>query len=234
MAADIGISTAATASRGALWVADNPRQTTWVSVALTGWGESTAYMICEMDNVPSTFNAVSLDFTKTVNSTAFTTSLSLAATASTTDIVFGLVTTGGAGGGLTVPSSWTGISSVGGVTPIDSTTYAMWIPTQSAGVIPTFNPTWNNSVPSTGIIVGLKQTAPAPVQSNPNMPNVVVEAAFGANPGNWTQSVDYTWDIQGLTWTDISSRCFGKGDEATITVKRGRQYELSQEETGGN
>ena len=80
--------------------------------------------------------------------------------------------------------------------------------------------------------MGLKQTAAAPVQSNPNMPNVVVEAAFGANPGNWTQSVDYTWDIQGLTWTDISSRCFGKGDEATITVKRGRQYELSQEETG--
>lgn len=228
----VGISTMATSSRGALWVADNPRQTSWVSVALTGWSQSTAYMICELDNIPSTLNAVSLDFTKTVNSTAFTSSLSLAATASTTDIVLGLVTTGGSGGSLTVPSSWFGISSVGGVTPVDTTTYAMWIPSQSAGAIPVFNPTWANTVPSTGIIVGLKQTAAAPVQTNPTMPNVVVEAAFGATPGDWTQSVDYTWDVQGLTWTDISSRCFSKGDEATITVKRGRQYELSEEETG--
>lgn len=228
----VGISTVSTQSRGALWVADNPRQVNWVSVGLTGWGQSTAYMICELDNIPSTMNAVSLDFVETVNSTAFTTTMTLNATATTTDIVLGLVTAGGQSGALTVPSSWTGISSVGGVTAVDATTYAMWIPSQSAGAIPAFNPTWANSVPSAGIIVGIKQTSTAPAQSNANMPAVQVEAAFGATPGDWTQSVDYTWDVTGLTWTDISSRCFGKGDDASITIKRGRQYELSQEETG--
>lgn len=228
----VGISTAATASRGAVWVADNPRQTSWVSVALTGWGESTSYMIMELDNLPGTLGAVSLDFVKTVNSTAFTTSLSLAATATTTDIVLGLVTTGGAGSSLTVPTSWTGISAVGGFTPVDATTYAMWIPSQSAGAIPVFNPSWANSVPSAGIVVGLKQAASGPAQTNPNMPAVQVEAAFGATPGDWTQSVDYTYSVEGFTWTDISSRSFSKGNDATITVKRGRQYELSQEETG--
>lgn len=228
----VGISTVSTASRGALWVCDNPRQTSWVSVALTGWGQSTSYMICELDNVPSSLGAVSLDFVKTVNSTAFTTTQTLSATANTTDIVLGLTTTGGNGGSLTVPTGWSGISSVGGVTAVDATTYAMWIPTQTAGAVPTFNPTWSNSVPSSMIVVGIKQTNAAPVQPNPNMPNVVVEAAFGATPGDWTQSVDYTWDVQGLTWTDISNRVFSKGDDAVITVKRGRQYELSQEETG--
>lgn len=227
----IGISTMSTSARGAIWIADNPRQTTWVSVALTGWAYSTSYMIMEMDNVPTSMKSVALDFVKTTNNTAFTTALTtLSGTPSTTDIVFGLVANGGASGALNVPSGWTGISSVGGGLPAEATTYAMWIPSTASTV--TFNPTWANSVPSSGIIVGLKQSSTIPTQSNPNMPNVVVEAAFGATPGDYTQSVDYTFDITGLTWTDISSRVFSKGDEASIQVKRGRQYENSQEETG--
>src|ERR1700691_5276646 len=62
----IGISTVSTSSRGAIWVADNPRQTSWVSVALTGWGFSTSYAICEMDSVPTKMNAISIDFVKTI------------------------------------------------------------------------------------------------------------------------------------------------------------------------
>jgi hypothetical protein len=227
----IGISTMATSSRGAIWIADNPRQVEWVSVAVTGWANSTAYVIGELDGVPTTMQAVSIDFVNTTNSTAFTTSLSLSGSASTTDVLFGLLTTGGAGGALTVPTGWTGLTSVGGNTATDTTTYAMWVPS-TVGSFSAFNPTWATSVPSSGIIVGLKQTATAPTQTNPNMPNVVIEAAFGAHPGDYTQSVDYTWDVEGITWTDISSRGFGKGDDANSTVKRGRQYELSQEETG--
>jgi hypothetical protein len=233
----VGISTVSTSSRGAIWVADNPRQTQWVSVALTGWASSTAYAICEMDGIPITLGAVSLDFVKTLNQTAFSTSLTIAATATTTDTVFGLVTTGGNCGSFTVPTGWTAINIppaglAGGATALDATTAAMWIPTQNSGALPSFAPTWANSVPSTGIVVGLKQTAAIPVQTNANFPNVVVEAAFGATPGDFTQSVDYTWDNTGLTWTDISSRSFSKGDDATIRVSMGRQYESSQEETG--
>jgi hypothetical protein len=229
----IGISTVCTQTRGALWIADNPRQVSWVSVALTGWGNSTAYQIMEMDNTPGSMGAISLDFVNTVNNTAFTTGLTLNGSASTSDIVFGLVTTGGNGGALTVPTGWTGIGSsfAGGNFATDATTYAMWIP-GTVGTLPAFSPTWANSVPSTGIIVGLKETSTAPTQTNPNMPNITVEAAFGADPGDYTQSVDYTWDVTGLTWTDISSRAFSKGEEGQAKTKRGRQYELSQEETG--
>ena len=227
----IGISTVCTQTRGALWIADNPRQVSWVSVALTGWGNSTAYQIMEMDGIPTSMGAIALDFVHTVNNTAFTKTLTLNGSASTSDIVFGLVTTGGNGGLFTVPTGWTGISSVGGNTVTDTTTYSTWIP-GATGALPVFNPTWANSVPSTGIIVGLKETSTAPTQSNPNMPVVTVEAAFGAVPGDYTQSVDYTWDVQGLTWTDISARAFSKGEEGSIKTKRGRQYELSQEEAG--
>ncbi len=227
----IGISTMATASRGAVWIADNPRQTQWVSVSVTGWANSTTYVIGELDGVPSTMQAVSLDFVSTVNSTSFTTSLSLTGSASTTDVLLGLVTTGGAGGALTVPTGWTGLTAASSGLSNGASTYAMWVPS-TVGSFAAFNPSWASSVPSAGIIVGLKQTSTAPTQTNPNMPNVVIEAAFGAHPGDYTQSVDYTWDVSGLTWTDISSRGFGRGDDAGITVKRGRQYELSQEETG--
>jgi hypothetical protein len=227
----IGISTAATAARGALWIADNPRQVKWVSVALTGWANSTAYAIGELDGIPSSMQAVSLDFVETVNSTAFTTSLTLNGSATTSDILFGLVTTGGAGGALNVPAGWTGLTAVTSGLANGATTYAMWVP-GTVGSFSSFNPSWANSVPSAGIIVGLKETSTIPTQTNPNMPNVVVEAAFGAHPGDFTQSVDYTWSVEGITWTDLSARGFGKGDDGSITAKRGRQYELSQEETG--
>jgi hypothetical protein len=229
----IGISTVCTQTRGALWIADNPRQVEWVSVALTGWGEATAYQIMEMDSVPTSMGSISLDFVKTINSTAFSNTLTLNGTASTTDIVFGLVTTGGNGGALTVPTGWTGIGSsyAGGNFAADATTYAMWIP-GTTGTLPAFTPHWANSVPSTGIIVGLKETAASVTMTNANMPAVTVEAAFGATPGDYTQSVDYTYDITGLTWTDITKRAFSKGDDGNIKTKRGRQYELNQEETG--
>jgi Putative Ig domain len=226
----LGISTMSTSARAAIWMADNPRQTQWVSVALTGWAYSTSYMIMELNNMSPSTGAVALDFVKTINNTSPTTTLTISATPSTTDIVLGCVANGGASGAFTVPSGWTGLAAVGGSLPAETTTYATWIPNTASTV--TFNPTWANSTPTSAVVVGLKRTAPAPVQSNPSMPVVVVEAAFGAIPGDWTRSVDYTFDNNGVVWTDISSRCFSKGDDTTINVKRGRQYELSQEETG--
>jgi len=226
----LGISTMSTSARAAIWMADNPRQTEWVSVALTGWGYSTSYMIMELDNMSPAMANVTLDFVKTFNNTSPTTTMTITGVPSTTDVVLGCVANGGASGAFTVPSGWSGLAAVGGALAAETTTYATWIP-QTASTV-TFNPTWANSTPTSGVIVGLKRTAPAPVQSNPNMPVVVVEAAFGATPGDFTNSVDYTYDVNGITWTDISSRCFSKGDDTTISIKRGRQYELSQEETG--
>lgn len=228
----IGISTVNTSSRCAVWIADNPGQVSWVSVALTGWGYSTSYMICEMDNIPSSMASIALDFVSWTINTAPTTTVTLNATATTSDIVLGVVANGGSTSAFNVPASWTGIAGFGGAAPSATTTWGNYIANQAAGAVPAFSPTWTGSAPTSAIIVGLKQTSTAPTQTNPNMPNVVVEAAFGASPGDYTESVDYTYDSTGLVWTDISSRVFSKGDEGKIQVKRGRQYELSQEETG--
>src|SRR6202012_4202480 len=88
------------------------------------------------------------------------------------------------------------------------------------------------SAPAAGCTVGLKLTAAAPTLPNKNFPLMVVEAAFGADPGDWTQSVDYTYSPEGVVWTNITSRCFAKEDDSNVTVSGGRKYELSQEETG--
>lgn len=228
----VGISASSPAARCALWVADNPRQLEWVSVALTGWGYSTGYTIVEIGGIPDSLGAVSLDFVSTTFSTAFTTSLTVpTGTATTSDLVLAVVATGASGGPLTIPTNFTGIAAVGGATQYDVTTYSMINPDMSAGSV-TFAPGWANSAPSSAIVAGLKLSAPAPVQSNPNFPVVSVEAAFGASPGDWTQSVDYTWDITGLEWTDITTYCVGAGEQSRISAKRGRSYELTQEETG--
>jgi hypothetical protein len=228
----VGISHMVSDTRCALWVADNPRQTEYVSVALTAWGYSTAYTIVEFDDVPGTLEAVSLDFVSPTFNTAPTTSMTVpTATATGADVVLAVVATGGPGGGLTIPTGYTGIAASGGQSPLDITTYSMFIPNQAAGSV-TFTPTWANSVPVSGIIAGLKINATAPTQPNPNFPVIQVEAAFGANPGNWTQSVDYTYDVTGIAWTNISQYAIGGHDDSRITTKRGRQYELSQEEAG--
>lgn len=226
-----GITAVDPLARCALWVADNPRQTEWVSVALTGWGYSTAYTIVELDGVPSSLGQISLDFVSPITSDTPVKTLTIPSqTASTSDLVLGVVTTGGPGGPLTVPTGWTGIQAIGGATSGDVTTYSMY--RQSAAGAVTLAPSWANSVPASGVMAGIKITSAAPSQPNPNFPAIRVEAAFGATPGDWTQSVDYTYDVGGLTWTDISQYTTDEEGQSTISVKRGRQYELSQEETG--
>jgi hypothetical protein len=227
-----GITTKSGTSRAAIWVCISPRQVQWISVSVTGWAYSTSYTIVEVDNLPGTCTSVSLDFVQTNHTDSAVTTLTVpSGTATTSDLCLGIISTGGSGGILTLPSGWQGIAAVGGALTHEATTYSMYIPTQAAGTV-AFAPTWGTAQPASGIIVGLKLNAPAPVQPNPNFPKVVVEAAFGAVPGDWTQSVDYTWDVTGLTWTDLSTRVIGDGTQGKIRVTRGRQYELSQEETG--
>ena len=84
----------------------------------------------------------------------------------------------------------------------------------------------------TGVIAGITANAAAPPQEVPDFPLVIVEAAFGASPGDLTKSVEYLVDNEGIYWTDISGRVIGDQAQARITCSRGRQYELSQEEAG--
>lgn len=227
----IGITGQQSGARTAIWIALNAQQVSWISVALTGWAYSTNYVIAEVVT-PSTMHAVSIDFIQTANTNSAVNTLTVpTGTASVTDQCFAVMTTGTNTTNPSSPSSWTNIGTSGGGSAYNSTVNAYFINSQAAGSV-SFAPTWTTAAPAAGIIVGLKATAAAPVQPNPNYPRVVVEAAFGANPGDWTQSVDYTYSSEGITWTDITSRCIGKEGGAVITVARGRQYELTQEETG--
>jgi len=233
----IGITVGSPGSRSAIWCAINARQTTWVSVALTGWSYSTCYVISEVTGMPSGMQNVVIDFVSGTYTASNVTSLTVpSGTATGSDICFGVLGTGYTTGALnSTPAGWTAITTAGGAGTWDATCYAFWIANQGAGTV-AFAPSWSTgaiTAPASGFIVGLKQAAPAPSQGRTTFPFVVVEACFGATPGDWTQSVDYTYSCEGLTWTDLSKRCIGSGESgARITTSRGRQYELTQEETG--
>lgn len=228
----IGLTSGNSGSRSAIWCAINARQTSWVSVALTGWAFSTSYVIAEITGLPSTMQAVSLDFfQKNDTGSAVSTLTVPSGTATTADICFAVLGMGTNTTAVSTPAGWTLIGSTGGSIAFDETCFAYWIANQGAGAV-AFAPTWTTAAPASGFIVGLKQAVPAPIQGRPQFPRVVVEACFGAAPGDWTQSVDYTYAPEGLSWTDITTRCIGSDSQIRISVSRGRQYELSQEETG--
>lgn len=228
----IGITNGTSGSRSAIWAAISARQTTWVSVALTGWAYSTSYVIAEVTGLPTNMQGVAIDFVSGATNTGAVTSLTVpSGTATTSDICFGVLGTGYTTTAASTPAGWTALASAGGSGTYDSTCWAYWIANQGAGTV-SFAPTWTTAAPASGFIVGLKQSNFIPVQKRPTFPFVIVEACFGANPGDWTQSVDYTYSSEGLTWTDISTRCIGNDTESRISISAGRQYELSQEETG--
>ena len=227
----IGITQMQSGARAAIWIALNAQQVSWISVALTGWAYSTSYVIAEVDT-PSTMQMVSIDFIQTANTNNAVSTLTVpSGTATVTDQCFAVMVTGTNTTNPSSPAGWTNIGTAGGASAYDATVNAYFINSQSAGTV-AFGPSWTTAAPAAGIIVGLKATAPAPAQPNPAYPRVVVEAAFGATPGDWTQSVDYTYSIEGLTWTDLSTRCIAGEGKAAIQVSRGREYELNQEETG--
>ena len=71
-----------------------------------------------------------------------------------------------------------------------------------------------------------------PPQANLNFPGVTVEAAFGATPGSIQASVDYLFSSEYTGWTDITKRVIGPAVQGRIKTKRGRAYQLQQQETG--
>lgn len=230
----IGISSSqGYGSRCAIWCCPNAQAVTWLSVALTGWASATAYTIVEITGMPQN---VSIDFSVT-NFNDFATTLAVSGTTgSTIDIGFLLLNsviynnsvTSGPGAGwtaLTVSSS-TGADGTGCVN----------IPYFQTGIAAgtTLSPSFTVGTQAglSAVLCTISATSAPPPQFTSQSPRVVVEAAFGAMPGDYSQSVDYTWTNEYITWTDLSTRAYGQQDSVNITISRGRQYELSQEEAG--
>ena len=163
--------------------------------------------------------------------------LSLIGEATGTDVVFSLLAlpttnslnpsvTSGPAGFTALDTSATGASQGSGIA-----IYPYWRASTLAGGV---TAGYDISVPDVmaSVVAGISASAAPPVQQSQNFPLVITEAAFGAQPGDITKSVDYLADNESIFWTDISTRVIGSGGDARISASRGRQYELSQEEAG--
>jgi len=213
--------------RAALWFCANALQVQrWLSVCPQGYVSSFAFIFAEFSGLPASYWPLA-DFAVT-SSNLSTNSLTTSGTATAADFAFTMSAVGS-----TVPAisqgsgGWTNITttSQGGGNPNGVKLMAQF-GTFSAGSVPS---TWTfTSTPSqaAGLTVGLTQASHLPVQINPNYPRMFVEAALGTSPG------DPTVAILDSQYTDLSAYCIGPAGQASIQTSGGRQYELSQPESG--
>jgi hypothetical protein len=223
-------------SRCAVWACANAAEVTWVSVGLTGFAASLAWTIAEMANMPQD---IGLDFSSGDTTAPLQVdSLTLAGDAAgSSDIVFTMLAlpvstsvnpsvTSGPGGFTALDSVVAGVSGGSGIA-----IYPYWQYGVTEGTVEA-EYSINATDVMAGVVAGVSSDAAGPPQESFSFPLVIVEAAFGASPGDLTKSVDYLVDNEGIYWTDISERVLGDQAQSRITCSRGRQYELSQEEAG--
>lgn len=223
-------------SRCAIWVCANAVACSWVSVALTGYAATMAWTITEIANMPQ---AVQVDFSSSYTSAPLSvSSLPLIGNSGTpSDVVFTMmalpITATLNPAVISGPTGFTALTPASGGTASGSgiAIYPYWQYGVAAGPV-TANYTIGTPDVVAGIIAGIPAGAAPPPQFQQSFPRVVVEAAFGASPGDITKSVDYLVDNEGVFWSDITNRVIGGAAEGRITCSRGRQYELSQEEAG--
>lgn len=85
--------------------------------------------------------------------------------------------------------------------------------------------TWSNPSVYTALLIGFSASPAQPYsQPNPNWPGLLVEAAFGFQPGSTDGSMP--------NWTNITSRVIDDEGNHGFKSGRGRDYELTQPEAG--
>lgn len=234
----IGITPASeSGSRCAVWMCPNSQALNiaggmgWVSVATTGWSNGVAYNIVEISGMPQ---AVQMDFSFP-NSSHSASSLSWTGTTTTADIAFLVVNVAGSTHNVSsTPTGWTALtaSSTVGQDGIGSHVYSYWRSSVAASTSLSGSASLSATTCVSAVVCTISSAAQPPAQPTPWFPKTIVEAAFGASPGDPTQSVDYTWCVENVVWTDITNRCIGDSSSSNISVTRGRQYELGQQEAG--
>jgi hypothetical protein len=217
LAADTGGSTAVPL-RITIWVCGNALaipSNGWLSVSAAGYTSGLECVIAEFSGLPAGYEPV-IDFTIPYENYAAG-SVSFSAVALQADYCF--TATRILAGTLTPPSSpWI----FAGAATATALSYAAF--SNGAGI--TASSSVSPSGPAAGVIIGISQASYPPSNGNPNFPVVRLEAAFGAFPGDSSQSV------LDNAWTDITERAISGDGVAGITVSRGRQYELATPEAG--
>lgn len=216
-------------ARCAIWVCPNARATGsgglgWVSVSLTGFAASLAYLVCEFSNMPDlSVTDVAVTSTAQVHTAG---AITAAGTASQAGFGFSMACSGSAGTSLTTPpAGWDALTTVsaGGSAPDGVKIFPFVQPAVSAGNI-TAAYNVSGTPPLAAALATIEASPAAPVQPNPNFPVLAVELGLGTLPGDVS--------AQPPVWTDVTLQTLGKEDDQFISVDYGREYELATPEAG--
>lgn len=212
--------------RIAAWVCSNALVVNrWLSVCMQGYVSAFSFVFGELSGLPANYWPLFDFLTPGANNSA--SSLNVGGTAPHADFAFTCAAVGSSVPNITQGSGgWTSIATnaVGGANP-NGVKLTAQFGTFSAGSVPS---TWSytSAGPVAALNFGLTQANNLPVQINPNFPRVFVEAALGSTPG------DPTMAILDTTYTDLSAYAIGPAGQTSISFGGGRQYELSQPESG--
>lgn len=231
----VGITPAGTASpgiRSAIWAASNAAPVQWVSVGIDGFSAAAGWTVAEFSGMAQ---VIAFDYSASRTGPGSGSTFSMPFTAAQSDVGFfmGTAQGGTAQTALTSPiTGWTQVTAPFYVGSGSSSTmfFPAWtpVPAGAGTVSATFTVASSFAVSTSGIAV----SASPPAQYSPFHPLTVLEAGFGASPGNISSSLEYTYAVEGTTWTDISTRVLGSAAEGRISAAHGHQYELQQEESG--
>jgi len=219
-------SSGITGARASVWVCCNAMPVEWISCSLTTFASSLAYLIVEIASGPS---LVDIDLTSP-NSAAAATSLTVNAGTSTAfDYAFTMLAAGNATS--TVNSgpggSWTALDTVtsGSGSPNSVAIFPYWSQdvSQGSAVSATYGIS-GAAAPLAGVTFALVADPEPPEQLNENFPVLAVQAGFGFDPGDPSQTPP--------TWTDITDYVIAPAGSAFISASAGRQYELASPEAG--
>ena len=215
-------------TRCAAWVAPNALPVSWVSAGLTGFAASAAWTVAEITGMPQ---AAAVDFCVST-SAASGTAASLSWTASETGIGFAVAVIGNAPGTAAAPAGWANLGTAAAGSAATGCAVVGYLNGGITAGTVTTSLSFGAAVPYSFALCSLSASASPPPQASQNFPGVTVEAAFGAQPGNIQASVDYLFSSEYIGWTTITNRVIGPAVQGRIKTRRGRAYQLQQQETG--
>ena len=200
----------------------------WISFALKGYTAAAVWTVSEF-NVLSAGYTPAIDFAVSANTgTSTASSVSVSAITQYADFCFGVGACGNISNIVSAsPSSpWIVIANQSATSGSDgvSASYVYTYPAVSTSLSPTW--TFSGSSLGAAVVIGITQASAPPANGNSNFPVVRTQLAFGVNTGDLSQAI-----AEG-SWTDVTQRTLSKDLVASITTSHGRQYELSDPESG--